>query len=204
MTKITQYLIRSRRILLKTSAPKLEGIKKKVEKRERSREAKAQAAARLEFAIEKELLERLKKGVYGADGIVNANQNAFANVLDQIEEMENIEVEDLEEEEDLEEMEQEYEEDEDEDDGSPDREFVSDVSDDEEDNEDIEEIFKSARKRAASDGDEEFVAKLAKGDRKSKRKRMRSLVVKQLMVLGGAHVVVEYEEEQEKEPSTNR
>jgi hypothetical protein len=60
-TKITQYLIRMRKLKLKVR-PKLVGIHKKVERREARREAKAAIAARLEKSIEKELLERLKQG----------------------------------------------------------------------------------------------------------------------------------------------
>ena len=71
------------------------GIKKKVERREARREAKAESAARLEMSIEKELLERLKAGVYGSDGIVNESQEAFTKALDELQEdeMEEEEIE---------------------------------------------------------------------------------------------------------------
>ncbi|KAI8927729.1 ribosomal L28e protein family-domain-containing protein [Entophlyctis helioformis] len=98
MTKITQYLIRMRKLRLKTT-PTLVGIKKKVEKREMRREAKAEAAARLETSIEKELLDRLRKGVYGSDGIVNESQSAFNKALDEIEDMHEQDIDELEEEE---------------------------------------------------------------------------------------------------------
>jgi protein MAK16 len=111
MTKITQYLIRMRRLRLKTR-PKLEGVKKKLDRREARREQKAEAAARLEMSIEKELLERLKKGVYNdPDAIANVDQESFAKALDRIEEMDGAEVDFDEDEleEDEEEMEEEYE-----------------------------------------------------------------------------------------------
>mgnify|MGYP002787768029 CR=1 FL=1 len=52
----------------------------KVERRERSREMRAKTVAKLEMTIEKELMERLKQGVYG--DMYNLNQKAFETVLD--------------------------------------------------------------------------------------------------------------------------
>ena len=52
------------------------------------------------MSIEKELLERLRKGVYGSDGIVNESQEAFKRALDELEEEEEeVEMESEEEEE---------------------------------------------------------------------------------------------------------
>ncbi|KIJ20765.1 hypothetical protein PAXINDRAFT_165604 [Paxillus involutus ATCC 200175] len=80
VTKITQYLIKMRRIKLRQE-PKLIGVKKKLDRREATRERKALSAAHLEKSIEKELIERLKSKAYG-DAPLNVNESVWQAILD--------------------------------------------------------------------------------------------------------------------------
>lgn len=79
LTKMTQYLLRKKRLMLRTKT-RLVGVKKKVERREAKREKKAVVAAKVESAIEKELLDRLRTGAYG--DIYNYPQEQYENALD--------------------------------------------------------------------------------------------------------------------------
>lgn len=151
LTKMTQYLIRKRKLSVQAKS-RLVGIKKKVDRREQSREVKAQRAAKLEASIEKQLLERLKSNAYG--DIYNFDQDAYEKVLD---EHMNIHQDGGEmqldgEDEDENEFEAQYE-DEDE---SDDEEVVEEEDDESDEEDEYADDIEGSANRISSDGQFDF------------------------------------------------
>ena len=88
LTKLRQMIIQMRKLKLQ-GKEELVPIKKKAEKRDRIREAKALIAANIEQKIEQELMERLKTGVY--KDIYNYNPKVFNKLVGREQEEENEE-----------------------------------------------------------------------------------------------------------------
>ncbi|GEQ66617.1 hypothetical protein JCM33374_g280 [Metschnikowia sp. JCM 33374] len=87
LTRLTQVAVTERRLALREEERHYVGVKPKVKRREENRERKALAAARIEKAIEKELLDRLKSGAYG-DKPLNVDEKIWKKVLGKVDEEE--------------------------------------------------------------------------------------------------------------------
>lgn len=79
LKRLFQYLSKVRRLRVSDKAGQLEVFKQKTERRESRREKKAETTARLDQSIEKELILRLKSGLY--QDIYNVSQDHFEKVL---------------------------------------------------------------------------------------------------------------------------
>ncbi|GMM30908.1 ribosome biosynthesis protein [Martiniozyma asiatica (nom. inval.)] len=178
-TRLKQVAINERRMTLREdlSERKMVGVKGKVKKREEKRERKALAAARIEKAIEKELLDRLKSGAYG-DKPLNVDEKIWKKVLGKMEDKDE-EVEEEEEWDSDEEVELESG------DEGGEIEYVEDDDEEEEmvDMEDLEKWLGQDSDESDSGSEEE------EEEDQPKKKKIRTTRGKK------ARVEVEYEEE---------
>lgn len=195
-TRLKQVQITERRMALREERGEVSernyvGVKHKVKKREEKRERKALAAARIEKAIEKELLDRLKSGAYG-DKPLNVDDKIWKKVLGKMEQQDVEEDEEEEEEEDEDVMLDS----EDEDDGDEGQiEYVEADDDEEDEMVDMEDLEKWLGQDSDSDSESDNDSDDDNEDGKQPPRKVKTKRA------GRPRVEVEYEEE--PEPLTN-
>ncbi|ODV60198.1 ribosome biosynthesis protein MAK16, partial [Ascoidea rubescens DSM 1968] len=197
LTKLTQVMITERRLLLKENDQErhLVGVKHKIKRREENRERKALAAARIEKAIEKELLNRLKSGAYG-DKPLNVNEEIWKKVLNQV----NDEIENQIENENENELENDYDENEDEESDIGEIEYVED--DGEQDMVNIEDLEKmlddgisDQHELELSDEEDDTITKTKRNSKKRSKTKNDSKKSK-IRRIPRMEVEIEYEHDQ--------
>jgi len=199
LTRLHQYLIRMKKLLTRTSF-KLTAANSKLYNRERAREKKALVAARLDFAIKKELLDRLKNNTYG--DLYNIHEKVFQEVMDS--EGQN-EVEYIEADDELDaELEAEAEAEDMEDFNEDDNAIKNESSEDEEDF----DMGMQLEDGGLEDPEEQlkYLQNQLKKKIKKKRKSPPASTVhkdEKKKKLGGAKVEVEFEEEHERGTTTS-
>jgi len=158
--KLSQYLTRCRRLALRRQK-KIVAVPRKIERRERKREVKALLAAKLETNIEKELLERLKKGTY--NDLYSFSQKAFKTAL-QDEEQSESEYE----------TEKEVEMEEEEDEREKNVQYVAaDDFEESDDDDDLEELANRFDKKRAMNNDSSDSSDEDEQAKKRKAKKVR-------------------------------
>jgi protein MAK16 len=175
LTRLTQVAITERRLALTENERHYVGKAPKVKRREATRERKALAAAKVEKAIEKELLERLKSGAYGENPL-NVDEKIWKRVLNGVEKEQGVEQE--------EEEEEDYDQEEEEDDSDVGQVEYLEAEDEEEDElVELEDLEKWLGDSDVSDDEDEDSQDDA--DDKSKRPSKKP------------RVEIEYEEERQ-------
>ena len=189
LTRLTQVAITERRLALREDERHYVGIAPKVKRREQNRERKALAAAKIEKAIEKELLDRLKSGAYG-DKPLNVDEKIWKKVMNTMED----EVE-------LDEDEEDWDEDEDEDDEI---EYVEDDGEEDElvDMEDLEKWLDDASENEDSDFSDSDDSSDEDSDDEdaqpgTKRTKKQSSSDKNKLRKSRPQIEIEYEEERD-------
>lgn len=174
LTRLTQVAIRMRNLAkedARLGEKVVPRLAPKIRRREDTRERKAEAAAKLERTIERELIQRLREGAYG-DQPLNVSETIWKKVLNSLEREgeakrdkdldKGIEDEEEEEEEDESEREYEREEEEEIEDGAV--EYVSDFDESEDDLGDLEDWLGSDEPAGDDDDDDESESEGSDGE----------------------------------------